>query len=493
MDDLTQTQKKVVAHDIYRPHYHFTPERYWLNDPNGLLYFAGEYHLFYQHNPMENRFGNLSWGHAVSCDLLHWEHLPVAIPATDGVMAFSGSAVVDWDNTSGFGVEAKPPLVAIFTGHSSATHQQDQRLAYSNDQGRTWTLYDGNPVLEIGASRDFRDPKVFWHSPSQRWVMALVLSDQYQVRFYGSSDLKSWAHLSDFGPAGSAEGVWEVPELLELPLQDSPGETCWVLKVDVGAGGLWGGSGAQYFLGQFDGTRFVADNADLTAPRWVDYGKDFYAALSWANLPDTQQRPVWLAWMNNWQYAHTAPTHPWRGALTLPRTLSLRRSGSGIDLIQQPIKALEALRQQHFSLEDTVLEEGFRRLEFTGAALEIQAQLQPQSALEFGLKLRVGEGQETLVGYDTVRREFYVDRHNTGRSDFSPHFAQRHSAPSSPADGLIGLHIFLDQSSVEVFADGGRVVITDLIFPDPYSAGLELFAKGGTVRVKTLDIWRLGV
>lgn len=488
MDHSTDTEPRPGVQDFYRPRYHFTPERGWLNDPNGLVYLDGEYHVFYQHNPLENKWGNISWGHAVSRDLLRWEHLPVAIPVTDGVMAFSGSAVVDFGNTGGFGEDGKPPLVALFTGDYN--YQQDQRVAYSNDRGRTWTLYAGNPVLEIGSHRDFRDPKVFWHAGSAKWVMAVVLSNLHKVCFYGSADLKNWEHLSDFGPAGSVGGVWEVPELLELSLEDSPGETRWMLKVDVGEGGPWGGSGAQYFTGHFDGTRFVPDEEDLSVPRWVDHGKDFYAALSFANLPGTQKGPMWLAWMSNWQYAHHAPTQPWRGSLTVPRTLSLRRGGSRTDLVQTPIQELEALRGRHFSLTDTVVE-GVRALEFGGATLEIQVRFEPQTALEFGLKLRVGKGQETLVGYDALRQELYVDRQNAGQADFNPQFAGRHGAALNAGKDSIDLHIFLDRSSVEVFADGGRVVLTDLIFPDPQSAGLELFSEGGAVRVEALDVWSL--
>lgn len=209
---------------LYRPRYHFTPKRNWINDPNGLVYFQGEYHLFYQYNPAGPSHDNMSWGHAVSADLLRWKELPVALPYAAGVMAFSGSAVVDWANTSGFAAGENPPLVAVFTGHHPIQKRQDQRLAYSTDQGRSWMLYTGNPVLDLGL-RDFRDPKVFWHRPSGKWVMAVALPDRHQVQFYGSTDLKTWYHLSNFGPTGSTGGIWEVPELLELPVEDEPGRT----------------------------------------------------------------------------------------------------------------------------------------------------------------------------------------------------------------------------------------------------------------------------
>lgn len=480
-----------MSESPYRPRYHFTPKRNWINDPNGLVYFQGEYHLFYQHNPAGPDHDNLSWGHAVSPDLVHWEELPLALPYTDGVMAFSGSAVVDWANTSGFAVGKNPPLVAIFTGHHTTRQRQDQRLAYSNDQGRTWTLYAGNPVLDLGL-RDFRDPKVFWHAPSQKWVMVLVVSDLHKVQFYGSQDLKSWHHLSDFGPVGSTGGVWEVPELLELPVENQPGQTHWVLKVDVGEGGPWGGSAAQYFTGHFDGTRFVPD-AQGGKPRWVDYGQDFYAALSWSDLPAEQNRTVWLGWMNNWRYAKDLPTHPWRGALTLPRTLSLRSDGQRLHLVQRPIRELERLRTERYSLSGITLSERAMPLEPRGASLEVVAEFELETAHDFGLKVRVGTGEETRIGYDRLRQELYLDRRNSGVTHFSEHFPGRHSVPlpPDPEAGSVRLHLFVDLCSVEVFGNGGRVVITDLIFPGPESTGLEVFCQEGTVKLRSLEVWTL--
>jgi fructan beta-fructosidase len=475
----------------HRPHYHFTPRSNWINDPNGLLYYEGEYHLFYQYNPQGPLHDNLSWGHAVSRDLLHWEELPVAIPYQDGVMAFSGSAVVDWHDTSGFGQDGRPPLVAVFTGHHPQSHLQDQRLAYSNDRGRTWVLYEGNPVLDIGA-RDFRDPKVFWHAPSQKWVMALVLSDEHKVRFYGSSDLKAWRFLSDFGPLGSTGGVWEVPELLELPVENS-GETAWLLKVDIGAGGPWGGSAAQYFTGYFDGTHFIPDAVSLEQPRWVDHGPDFYAALSWSDLPAEQRRRVWMGWMNNWAYAKDVPTYPWRGLLSLPRRLSLAsdpRTGT-LSLLQNPVEELATLRRDPFRLENIPLGEGRLPLEPRGVALEIALELELGTARECGLRLRVGDAEATVVGYNAQKRELYLDRRNSGSVDFSDRFAGRHSVPLLPQAGRIALRVFLDTCSVELFADGGGAVVSSLIFPRPSSTGLELFVEGGSAVVRHLELWKL--
>src|SRR5215207_2428265 len=292
---------------IPRPQYHFTPPQNFMNDPNGLVFYDGEYHLFYQYNPFGDVWGHMSWGHAVSRDLIHWEHLPVALHEEDGVMIFSGSAVVDWQNTSGFGNANFPPLIAIYTGHSEV--EQNQNLAYSNDRGRTWTKYSGNPVIAIG-SRDFRDPKVFWHEPTHCWVMVTALADQQKVRFDSSPDLIHWTHLSNFGPEGRVDNEWECPDIFLMNVEGQPGFQKWVLKVDVNHSIL-----GQYFVGHFDGLCFINDASSDQVLR-VDYGKDFYAAQSWSNT--SVGRRIWIGWMNNWDYAKVIPTAPWRGLFSIP-------------------------------------------------------------------------------------------------------------------------------------------------------------------------------
>ncbi len=476
------------ANDSFRPGFHFTPPQNWINDPNGLVYFAGEYHLFFQYNPFGNSWGHMSWGHAVSPDMVHWEHLSVAIPEKDGVMAFSGCAVVDWHNSSGFGVAGQPPLVLVFTGHKDATPRtEDQRLVYSNDCGRSWTFYQGNPVLDIGSS-EFRDPKVLWHEASQKWVMVVVLADQHKISFYNSSDLKSWSHQSDFGPAGAISGLWEVPELFELNIGNSS-ETRWVLKVDAIEGGPSGGAAGQYFVGDFDGKKFVPEDLE-TAPNWVDYGKDFYAAISWSDIPESDGRRIWLGWMSNWQYARETPTHPWRGTMTIPRSLRLERAAGNLRLVQEPIIEFEALRGRLYSLPETSIPEGSTTLEATGTKLEIMITFKVETATAFGLKVRVGVGAFTTIGYNLERQELFVDRQQSGRSDFSEHFAGIHAAPLKLENNELQLRIFVDQSSVEVFTQNGQIVITELIYPNPEADGLEVYAIGGTVSVNA-EIWKL--
>ena len=497
-------QPAATYDERYRPQYHFTPAVNWMNDPNGMVYYDGEYHLFYQHNPFGNTWGHMSWGHAVSPDLVHWQHLPVAIPEADGVMAFSGSAVVDWKNTSGFGQGGKPPLVAIFTGAREKV--QAQYVAYSNDRGRTWTRFGGNPVLDIG-SAEFRDPKVFWHAATRRWVMVTVLATEHRVRLYGSPDLKRWTALSDFGPAAATGGVWECPDLFELPVDGNPRNTRWVLIVNINPGGIAGGSAGQYFVGRFDSARFVADDpvprtANPGAPgvRWADYGKDLYASVSWSDAP---QRPrTWLGWMNNWQYANDIPTAPWRSAMSLPRALALATTPEGLRLTQQPVPELARLRGARRQLGPQAVAPGTTSLApqgIAGKAMEIAATFEvgpSVTAREFGLKVRAGQGEETVIGIDPRAGQLVVDRTRSGKTDFHHDFSSREAAPLPVENGrgptrVVRLRVFVDWSSVEVFAGDGRVVVTDQIFPAPESDGVALYATGGTARLVSLEAWPL--
>ncbi|HSR51373.1 MAG TPA: glycoside hydrolase family 32 protein, partial [Acidobacteriota bacterium] len=485
--------------ETYRPRYHFTPPEKWMNDPNGMVYHDSEYHLFYQYNPEAILWGHMSWGHAVSPDMLHWQHLPVALRDTPEKMYFSGSAVFDEANSSGLGSAENPPLVAIYTAHMHSRDPllQRQELAYSTDRGRTWTLYDGNPVLDIGES-DFRDPKVFWHEASRRWIMAVSLANEKRIQFYSSSDLKRWDLLSQFGPAGAPDKHnWECPDLFELPVENGgEGETRWVLATDMGSAAIAGGSGAEYFVGTFDGTAFTGDDPPERV-RWVDYGADFYASQSFSGIPPQDGRRIWLAWMNNWDYARDIPTDPWRGMMSIPRQLSLRRVGDDLMLVQRPVEELQRLRGPEKRLQVLTwgqgaqgaqgdsIEEVNRRLAsqgIAGASLEIVTRLRPVDGQSLGLSLRQGGQEETRVGYDPAAGEIFVDRSRSGVSDFHEGFAARHTAPLDPnEDGTVTLHIFLDHSSVEVFAGDGLRVISDRIFPSPESTAVKLFGAAGAV------------
>ena len=487
VDRLSSYRKsKGYYHEPFRPQFHFTPEMNWMNDPNGLVYYDGEYHLFYQHNPHANEWGHMSWGHAVSVDLVHWKHLPIALHDEYGVMAFSGSAVVDLENTSGFGANGKPPMVAIYTGHSAGLQTQD--IAFSNDRGRTWTKYERNPVLDIGEA-DFRDPKVFWHSPSKRWVMVVTLAVQKKLQFYGSPNLKDWTLLSEFGPAGVPNKPnWECPDVFELPIENEPGHTRWVLEADMGGGAIAGGSGGEYFTGVFDGTSFVADSKES---QWVDFGRDFYAPVSWSNIPASDGRRLWIGWMNNWETAMN-PTSPWRSAMSIPRELTLRRIDGTLRLCQTPVRELQSLRTDSTALKSVELNDESREIDLSGQQLEIIATFAPGNASEFGFRVLKGLNQETVVGYDVKSQSMFVDRTRSGNVDFHKAFSGRHKGPLSvDANGHIHLHLFVDASSVEVFGNEGETVVTDLVFPNSGSTGLEVFSSNGACRLVDCAVYRL--
>lgn len=467
-----------------RPRYHFTPPVNFMNDPNGLVFYDGEYHLFYQHNPFGDVWGHMSWGHAISMDLIHWEHLPVALHEDENGMIFSGSAVVDWHNISAFSNDNHPPLIAIYTSHSEA--EQTQSIAYSLDLGRTWTKYANNPVIAIGA-RDFRDPKVFWHEPTQRWIMVTALSDQHKVRFDSSPDLKRWTHLSDFGPAGAVDGIWECPDLFSLPIEGNPEVKKWVLKVDA-----LKSTGAQYFIGEFDGTRFINEAHDDQILR-VDDGNDFYAAQSWSDVP--ADRRICIAWLNHWDYANLIPTAPWRGLFSIPREVHLRQYPEGFRLIQRPIEELKRLRKTIFYAAGTDI--GTINSQITKLildnSLELQAEFTVGTASEFGVILFTGEAEQTVIGYDAGSHEIFLDRTHSGDSTFAADFAAVHRAVLMPEQGKIRMTTFIDACSVEVFANDGRVVISDLIFPTTQNINIEFYARDGTVHLNKVDLWELVV
>jgi fructan beta-fructosidase len=460
-----------------------------MNDPNGMFYYQGQWHLFYQYNPFGDRWGHMSWGHATSNDLTHWKHLPVAIAEEDGVMIFSGSAVVDWKNTSGFGIGDKPPLVAIYTGHRDG--HQDQRIAYSNDEGLTWTKYQSNPVLDVNMA-DFRDPKVSWHEDTSRWIMTVALPTEHKVHFYASTDLKSWKYVGEFGNAGSIDGIWECPDL--FPLKTEDGQTKWVLIVNLSPGAPAGGSGTQYFVGNFDGNTFTTDKPTETGMQnalWADYGADFYAGVSWTDVPSNDGRRVWLGWMSNWRYAGDVPTNPWRSAMSVPRQLSLKQTGQGFQMVQQPVTELNSLRGEKSMFTGGSIEQAnawINKENLRSGPMELLLEID-QIAEPIGVKLYSGEGQETVVGIGQGGKDVSVDRTKSGQVGFHKDFSAVQKAPVANADGSIKLHLVIDVSSVEVFANDGLQTISSLIFPDPTKDKIEL--SGSKAHVKSIEAWPL--
>jgi len=485
----------------YRLQFHFSPPKNWTNDPNGLVYYKGEYHLFFQYNPFGTQWGHMSWGHAVSADLVHWKPLPVAIPEENGIMIFSGSAVVDAHNSSGLckSDEPKDPscLIAIYAGHTDTL--QTQNIAFSNDRGRTFTKYSGNPVIDLHL-KDFRDPKVLWHEPSKQWIMATAVSAEKKIRFFASTDLIHWRQLSDFGPEGATGGVWECPDLFELPVEGTK-ETRWVLVVNINPGGIAGGSGGQYFIGRFDGTKFVNDNPPGRA-LWLDYGKDYYAAISFFGAPQHDTRRVMLGWYSNWLYARDTPETTWRGAMAMPRSLVLRNTPVGMRVFQWPVHELDALRTQIYAqrtLNIDAFNQRMTRDRFQGNAIEIEAEFFPADAKDFGVSvLRSAAGdqegaaahQETVIGIDTAARQVYIDRTHSGNVAFNPAFPSRDAGPIHLGD-TVKLHVWVDWSGVEVFVNDGETTLADRVFPAASSKGVQFFSHGGHARIKTLHIWRM--
>ncbi|HEV2273711.1 MAG TPA: glycoside hydrolase family 32 protein [Acidobacteriaceae bacterium] len=470
----------------YRPQVHFSPRQHWTNDPNGLVYFDHEYHLFFQYNPFGDEWGHMSWGHAVSPDLLHWRELPVAIPEENGVMIFTGSVVVDHANTSGLCSEGQSCLIAIYTGASKTPEggRQTQNIAYSRDDGRTWTKYEKNPVLDLQLA-DFRDPSVQWDADARRWVMAVSLPKEHRVSFYASPDLKQWRHLSDFGPEGDTAGDWECPDLLRVPAWQGH-ESLWALKVGLNPGAPQGGSGEQYFLGSFDGARFVASK-DRGSHGWTNYGKDDYCAISFNGLP-ADQPPVLMGWMSNWQYAAKLPTSPWRGQMSLPRRVSFLRDGAGLALRQEPV--IDPLHEQSSALSGTAASALLAGNGLAAVApYELDLDFGHTSEEVFGIRLYSDAQHWTEVGFDTKHREFYIDRSNSGIR-ISPDFPGRTVAPL--AEGRpYDLRLIVDRSSIEAYAQEDTIAMTDLIFPPSTNDRIRLFVSPAQPAKISGRLWKL--
>lgn len=438
----------------FRPEYHFTPAKGWMNDPNGMFFLDGEYHLFYQYYPDSTIWGPMHWGHAVSTDLVNWKELPIAIYPDSLGYIFSGSAVFDRENTSGLGTTDNPPIVAVYTYHnmegekSGTTDFQSQGIAFSTDKGRNWSKYEGNPVLPNQGIRDFRDPKVSEIAQAdgtKQWVMTLAAQDR--IQFFSSTDLKEWKFRSEFGQGiGAHGGVWECPDL--IPITAPNGDRKWVLLVSINPGGPQKGSATQYFIGNFENGIFTPDD---TLIRWLDYGPDNYAGVTWANLPKEDSRTLFIGWMSNWLYAQVVPTQSWRSAMTTARELSLIDINGVLLLKSAPVKELEKLRGEKFNVN---LSSGL-----PSQAVELIASLDGSDSFSLTFSNELGESLHINKEMGLVS----IDRSKAGSSTFHPDFAAMHSAPMSwKAEEL---RIFLDASSVEVFVNNGELVLTSLLFP----------------------------
>ena len=464
----------------FRPTYHFSPLYGWMNDPNGMVYKDGEYHLFYQHNPYGSKWGNMHWGHAISKDLINWEHRPDAITPDALGTIFSGSAVVDTDNTAGFGAGA---IVAIYTQNSD---RQVQSIAYSTDNGRSFTKYENNPVLTSDA-RDFRDPKVFWHKETQRWIMLLAVGQEMQI--FSSSNLKDWAFESSFGEGqGAHGGVWECPDLFELPV-DGTNEKKWVLLCNLNPGGPFGGSATQYFVGTFNGKEFVNESPSKT--KWMDWGKDHYATVTWSDAPDN--RRIAIAWMSNWQYANDVPTSQYRSPNSVPRDLSLFTVDGETYLQSAPSPELLKLRdiskKRSFKVNGTLTIKDM--IAGNEGAYEIELTIENQHADVIGFRLYNDKGEEVDMQYDMKEKKFSMDRRKSGEVGFNENFPMLTWTTIESGKDELKLRLFVDKSSVEAFGDGGRFVMTNQVFPSEPYTHIDFYSKGGAYKVDSFVIYKL--
>jgi len=460
----------------YRPLLHFTPVRGWMNDPNGLVLNQGVYHLFYQHYPDGNKWGPMHWGHATSSDMLHWQHRPIALYPDSLGYIFSGSAVVDKNNTSGFGSKEKPALVAIYTYHDAKAAEagkinyQTQGIAYSLDNGKSWTKYAKNPVLMNPGIIDFRDPKVSWYAAGKKWVMALAVKDH--IEFYSSANLKNWQKESAFGETiGAHGGVWECPDLFPLTIA---GKQQWVLIVNINPGGPNGGSATQYFVGSFDGKTFTPHD---TETRWLDDGPDNYAGVTFDN---TSKRRLFIGWMSNWLYGQDVPTTRWRSATTLPRELNL------LSVEGKPLVASMPAREIRVLEKTSKTGDGFRsfnqwlqanrdslfRLDFT------------IPTRDFSMVISNDKGQQLTWGYEAGSNQLFIDRSASGNTGFNADFGKKVFASRKSKKDVVRLTCIVDRSSIELYADDGLTVMTAIFFPD------QTFTKLAVATGETKGAWR---
>lgn len=460
-----QTEERItnLSVDKHRPHFHFTPDSMWMNDPNGMVYYKNTYHLFYQYYPDSTVWGPMHWGHATSPDMITWTHQPIALYPDEHGYIFSGSAVLDLKNTSGFGTSDNPPLVAIFTYHNPERAKKDlsdvesQGIAYSLDDGKTWKKYKNNPVLHSPGMRDFRDPKVRWYTPAQRWIMTLAVKDH--IRFYASPDLKNWHLASRFGDGlGAHGGVWECPDLFPLNFD---GKQYWILVVNLNPGGPNGGSATQYFVGDFDGERFSPADS-LT--RWLDYGPDEYAGVTWSN---TGSRTLFIGWMSNWKYATLVPTKKWRSAMTLARELSLDRREQDYVVRSMPVSEFEAHTTQLFAEKNLEIHDHYNLTEAAGTEIStFELDLSIKEIHGFKVLFSNDQGNKLSVRYDQSSNKFTIDRSLSGEVSFHNMFAKKIVVPRWSHSQSMKLKFIADAASLELFADKGSTVSTCIFFPD---------------------------
>lgn len=495
--------------DYYRPVYHHTPLYGWMNDANGLVYKDGEYHLYFQYNPYGSKWGNMHWGHSVSRDLVHWEHLAPAIARDTLGHIFSGSTVVDRFNSAGYGKDA---IIAFYTS-ASDERGQVQSMAYSLDNGRTYTKYEKNPILTpFDGLKDFRDPKVFWYEPAGKWYM--IVSADKNMRFYSSENLKDWTYLSQFGEGyGVQPNQFECPDFVQLPVDGDKNNMKWVMIVNINPGCKFGGSATEYFIGEFDGKEFRCDN-DRQTTKWLDFGKDHYATVCFSNTGD---RTIAVPWMSNWQYANLTPIRQYRGANALPRELALYTKDGDIYMSANAVEETRMLRKETKSFDDLKGGKDFDDIVSENmGAFEIEMDITPCDAEMAGFDITNSKGEKVRIYLDMKAGKIVMDRTESGLTEFGekaePHFKENHErrktesvnyindfalgtwAPLSLCEGkTYHLDVFVDKCSVEIFVDGGRIAMTNLVFPTEVYNSLRLYSDDGEAEFRNIRVHKLGL
>lgn len=498
--------KSFTEEELYRPNFHFTPKKGWMNDPNGMFYKNGYYHLYFQHYPDGNTWGPMHWGHAISTDMVTWKEMPIAIYPDEKGYIFSGSSVVDVNNSSGFSKNGIEPIIAMFTYHdmdgekAGKINYQSQAIAYSLDEGQTFTKYSENPVIKNPGIKDFRDPKIVWDSIHNKWLM--VLAAGQKIMFYSSSNLKDWKLESDFGDGiGAHGGVWECPDFFPMVVQGTD-EIKWVLLVSINPGGPNSGSATQYFIGDFDGKQFKIDPSfedDLNSTEhksiWIDYGRDNYAGVTWSNIPDSNGRKLFMGWMSNWEYANVVPTETWRSAMTVARQIELQKVNTSYRLLFQPVKELSNYRSTKFKKESIVINGDTKIIDSKAIDLsstEINFKISDLNNSGFTFKLTNKQGDTLAFGYNNSDKNFFVDRRKSGKTAFSEKFVNRVSLAkrTSLNPDLTGT-IILDKTSIELFFDNGETVMTEIFFPNSPFDKLSIEPKDQEFILGNIEIHKL--
>ena len=493
--------ENTLEEAMYRPNFHFTPKANWMNDPNGMFYLNGKYHLYFQYYPDGNVWGPMHWGHAISKDMLAWKEQPIAIYPDDLGLIFSGSSVVDIHNTSGFGKEGIAPIVAIYTYHNMEGEKagdldfQTQAIAYSLDEGMTWVKYDKNPVISNPGIKDFRDPKVIWNEATNKWILTLAAADR--VLFYSSTNLKEWKLESEFGKdLGKHNGMWECPDLFPIKIAGT-NQTKWVLLVSINPAAPNGGSGTQYFVGDFDGSQFVVDQdfrhqlAQQNAV-WIDYGRDNYAGVTWSNIPEKDGRKLFIGWMSNWEYAREVPTEIWRSAMTIPRELTLKKSETDYILTSTPVAELSSYVSKTILKKELIVNQKkiiVSNNEVDLTRVGIQLELNNLTENTYTFLFQNTQGDTLSFGLNNLEKNYFLNRQKSGSVAFSDKFANTISiAKKRNTSSSLLVNVLVDKTSIEVFYNDGETVMTEIFFPNQPFETFSIMSSDDDLMIKNIKI-----